>query len=54
MYVRGEFHGTVEDLDSVICDVRDFAAANESYTDVNCLYDAIEYLTDILGADISE
>lgn len=54
MYVRGEFHGDIDDLKEVIQDVQAFAIANESYDDVQCLHDALEYLFDILEADIEE
>ena len=54
MYVRGEFHGKRSDLEQTICNLRDFARANESYTDVSVVYDAAEYLFEILDADIDE
>ncbi len=54
MYVRGEIHGTVEDLDNTIMDMQNLAIELESYTDVSCLHAAIDYLFDILGTDIEK
>lgn len=54
MYVRGEFHGDIAELKDVILAVQDYAAADESVCDVRCLHDALEYLHDILDADITE
>ena len=50
MYVRGSFHGTPDDLSETIHDLQSMAQSAESWTDTSALYDAIEYLDEIMDA----
>lgn len=54
MYVRGEIHGTKLELGETISDIQNLVIELESYTDVGCLHSAIDYLYDLLEADVEE
>ena len=50
MYIRGEFHGTPDELKETIAYMNDLFGEIESWADARCLQDAIDWLYDIKEA----
>ena len=48
MYVRGSFHGKPDDLSETISSLQGLAFKLGSTDDARCLFDAIEYLDEIM------
>ena len=48
MYIHGIFHGTPELLSDTITELQNMANRAESYEDARTLFDAIEYLDEIM------